>query len=426
MSADDKLNGRGALDLSFLRGAAKPRATGGGMSRRNLFRGAGAVAGAGALASVASACSIQGTQTSATAADATDWYAWWAGKKLNGQFSFDNWAAYIDQDKNGNHPSLDTFTKKTGIKVTYDDAAVTDTATYYGKIAPSLAAGKPIGADLFVMTNGWEFTELVNNGYVAALDNKLRPNFLRNADESVLSPSYDFNSTYSAVWQSGYTGIAYHSDLVDGEITSWEDLTKAQYKNQVAMFGSLDELSQVGLLVNGVTPSSSTKSDWEDAADWLTNKLSPNVKKFYDQGYLDAFKSKQMAITQAWSGDILAIQANFPKVKFVFPEEGFGVWHDNMMIPVTAENPLDAMTWINYYYQTSVASVIEDWIWYKSPVVGVREYIRKVIDDPDYVNSELAFPPSDVLARAYEYVSIKDRTTYDTYTSIFNPVVQGS
>jgi len=409
------------LTAAQLRGLTQPRLT-----RRDLFRGAGALTCAGALAGVLDACGIQGTNNSGEAAASINWSTWWASKKVNGHFSFDNWAEYIDVTKHGKHPTLERFTAKTGIKVAYNDAAVADVATYYGKISPSLAAGKPIGADLFVMTNGWQFTELVQHGWVAQLDHARMPNFLKYADPTAVSPSYDFDALHSAVWQTGYTGIAYHSDMIEGDITGWADLTKPEYHGKVGLLSDLDELAIASMSVLGVQPETSTEDDWRKAADWLTSKLRPNVTKFYDQGYLDAFKAKQVPIVMAYSGDVLAIQSDFPKAKFVFPREGFTVWHDNMMIPITARNPLDALTWIDFYYQPSIAATVEDYIWYVSPVTGVRQYIADELQDTDYSDSPLAFPPADVLAKAHLYPIMKDRTEHDLYTSIFQPVVQGS
>lgn len=409
-------------DLALLRGHALPRTS--SWSRRSFLRSLGAAAGLGATSVALAACGIKGTNPTGSEPQ-VDWTAWWAKQKINGHFTFDNWAAYIDSDDNGHYPTLEAFTKKTGIKVRYNDAAVADPASYYGKISPALAARKPIGADLFVITNGWEFTQLVEKGWVAQLDHSRMPNFMKYANAAAASPAYDFDATHSAVWQSGYTGIAYHSDMIDGEIESWADLTKPEYQGKVTMFSDLDELAVTGMLATGSRPEDSGEAEWRKAAKWLTDELRPNVKKFYDQGYLDAFKAKQMPITQAWSGDILAIQADDPKVRFVFPKEGFAVWHDNMMIPVTARNPLDALTWIDHYYQPSVAATVEDYIWYLSPVDGVKDYIAKVIKDTDYTDSPLAFPSAEVLKNVHEYPVHATRSEYDAFTAVFQPVVQG-
>jgi len=276
------------------------------------------------------------------------------------------------------------------------------------------------------MTNGWELTELIQNGWVAELDHSRMPNFLKNAVPSAVSPTYDFDALHSAQWQTGYTGIAYHSDMIEGDITGWADLTKPEYKNKVGLLSDLDELSVMSLTMIGVKPETSTAADWQKAADWLKTNLQPNVVKYYDQSYLDAFKSRQLPVMMAYSGDILSLQADFPDAKFVFPSQGFTIWHDNMMIPITAQNPVDALTWIDFYYQTPIAATVEDYIWYVSPVQGVQEYIAKVLGDTDYADSPLAFPPASVLAKAHDAPVMTNRTEHDLYVSIFQPLVQGS
>src|SRR5438270_12164733 len=47
--------------------------------------------------------------------------------------NFDNWPLYIDVGKNKNHPSLDQFTKATGVKVNYVEN-INDNESFFGKI----------------------------------------------------------------------------------------------------------------------------------------------------------------------------------------------------------------------------------------------------------------------------------------------------
>ena len=63
-----------------------------------------------------------------------------------------NWAAYIDEDDDGNYPTLDAFEEQTGIKVTYN-VAVDDNNSYYGKVKDQLALGQDIGADTVCLTD---------------------------------------------------------------------------------------------------------------------------------------------------------------------------------------------------------------------------------------------------------------------------------
>ncbi len=85
----------------------------------------------------------------------------WQKQHQTGVLDFANWPLYIDVS-HGKHPSLEQFTKETGIKVNYQEV-IQDNAPFYAQIAPTLQAGQSISYDLVVMTNGWQLIELINH-----------------------------------------------------------------------------------------------------------------------------------------------------------------------------------------------------------------------------------------------------------------------
>ena len=73
----------------------------------------------------------------------------------------------------------------------------------------------------------------------------------------------------------------------------------------------------------------------------------------------------------AWSGDIF--QQNVSEgtnLKFVIPEEGGTIWTDNMCIPKTAQNPVDALTLMDFFYQPEIAATLAEYINYVTPGAG--------------------------------------------------------
>ncbi|GAA4178991.1 spermidine/putrescine ABC transporter substrate-binding protein [Gryllotalpicola koreensis] len=405
---------------ALMRGLTQSR-----MSRRALLRGAGMGAGAIALSSLLAACGIQGTQKAggSTGGAVTDWTKYWADHKKTGTLNFANWPLYIDQDDSGKSASLAAFTKKTGIKVNYKEV-IQDNPSFYAKISPLLKGDQSIGYDLMVITNGWEFTELLNNGWLVQLDQTKIPNFKANADRTVLSPAYDPGAAHSMVWQTGFTGLAYNEKLTGGPITSFADLADPKFKGKIGMFSDTSELGNAALLAVGVEPTNATQADFQKARDWL-EKVKPNIAKFYDQGYTDALQNGDIWISQAWSGDIYQVQAGgHEEIKYVTPKEGQMMWHDNMCIPITAEHPVDALTWMDYYYQPDVAGVIEDYVNYVCPVPAAKDYILNTIKDPDVANSPLVFPSTEELGQSHEFYVYKGRSDYDKWQDVFNPIVQ--
>src|SRR5882672_2696878 len=95
------------------------------------------------------------------------------------------------------------------------------------------------------------------------------------------------------------------------------------------------------------------------------------------QIYIDALGKGDIWICQAWSGDIF--QKNLSdgtNLKFVIPEEGGTIWTDNFMIPITAANPVDAITLIDFFYDPKIATSLTEYINYISPVPAVQSLVK--------------------------------------------------
>ncbi len=413
MSHDD------GLDPALLRGLTQRR-----MSRREALRVGAAGAGALGLGALLAACGVSGTRQQAAKNKGKDWAKWWSQQHKTGQLDFANWPYYIDT-KHGKHPSLELFEKQTGIKVNYEPV-IQNNAPFYAKIAPSLKAGQPTGYDIIVMTNGWELTQLIDNGWLIPLDHSRLPNFFKYASPSVKSPNYDPGNRYTVTWQSGLTGIAYDPTKTKRKITSVNDLWDPAFKGKVGMMSDNTELGSVGLLKIGVDPAKSTPADWKKAAAELTKQRDQGiVRQYYDQSYIKALEDGDTWITQAWSGDVFQAQnSGYPHLRFVVPEEGVMSWHDNCMIPMHAAHPVDAIEWMNFYYQPKIEAMIEDWVWYICPVPKAREIIANKLGDKTVANSPLVFPTAEMESKFHDYYTFKGFHDYNEWNNTFDPIIQ--
>ncbi len=408
-----------SFDPAFARGLTESR-----FSRRRLLRTAGAgVAGAG-LIGFLEACGIAGTR--GTGAQDVNWSVFWAQQRKAGVLDWANWPLYIDSAHGGDHPSIDLFTKRTGIDVTYK-AVIQDNPSFFAQISPVLQAGQSTGYDLIVMSDGWELTQLIQNRWLIPLDQARMPNFHKYAGAIARDPPFDPGNRYSASWQSGLTGIAYDPRMTGREITSVKDLWDPAFKGKVGMMNDDTEIGAIGMLALGITDQTkSTPDDWRRAAALLTKQRDDGiVRQYYDQSYIKALEDGDTWISQAWSGDIFqANYSGYPNLKFVVPKEGAMLWHDNCLIPLHAAHPVDAMEWINFFYQPPVEAMIEDWVNYLCPVPAAKGVIASRLDDPSVANSPLVFPPKSMQARFRKYYDFKGVEDHATYTSIFDPIVQ--
>jgi spermidine/putrescine transport system substrate-binding protein len=429
---------RSVIDPSVWRGLTQRR-----MSRRGML----ASAGAGGLAAFLAACGVQGQGTGgggATPAGGVGTSAWWAGQKLNKKVNFANWPDYIDV-LNGKHPSLEHFTQTTGIKVSYTEP-ISDNLPFYAKIRPSLQAKQYTGFDIIVMTNNSPpLGYLIDFGWLTPLDQSMMTNFNKYAGPLVKDPSWDRGNKYTMAWQSGWTAIGYNSSVVKNPGDSVSILFDRKYAGKVGMMSDPQELGSVGLLAIGVDPATSTESDWAKAAKKLQQQKSDGiVRAYYDQSYIDHLKNGDIVVTQAWSGDIFQADLNskYADLKLLVPHEGGMFWTDNMCIPMYAQNPKDAMTLMDYYYDPQVQAVVEYYDDYVCPVPAAKQallnptgWAKQAIDGMkaagglplnQTANAPTIFPNQQYVQHSRTYYQYKSQEELTAWNNLFVPITQGA
>jgi spermidine/putrescine transport system substrate-binding protein len=410
------------LDPALLRGLTMPR-----ISRRDALRGAGLLGASAFLA----ACGVEGTSGD----EAPQESGFWANQTLAKQLDFANWPLYMDTAKVGGktvHPSLQAFTKETGIKVNYKEA-IEDNDSFLGKITPSLQAGQDPGWDLIVITDGGSIEKLIRQSFLTELDHSKLPNFAKNASPSVKNPGYDPGNKYTLAWQSGLVGLAYNPKLTKREITSWQDLKDPAFKGKITMFEGETDFPTSVMIMMGIDPAKSTEEDWKRAAEEM-KKLKPQIRELVDNsGMADAISSGNAWVSQAYSGDIYQLNiGGSPDIKFVVPKEGATYWTDNMAIPKNAKHPLDAITYMDYVYRPEVAAQLVEGIAYITPVPAAKEQLqakaakasgedRQTLED--LVQSPLIFPTPDDLTnvKRYRALTVEEQ---QVWSEIFQPLVQ--
>ena len=391
--------------------------------RRDVLRLMG-VAGVGG---VLAACGVRG-QGGKGQVSKDDVQAYWAGKNANGTLRWANWPGYMQDDRT----TVKAFEKETGVRVTYKEV-IQEMGPWFGKIQAPLAAGQSIGFDLMVMTNGIQLERCRQLGYLAPLDHSRLRNFAANAGAVFKDPPYDPGNVFTIPYESGVTGIAYNTRYVQEEITSIAQLFDPRYKGRVGMMADTQELGSFGMFAVGVDPEKSTRADWEKAAAKLREQRDRGiVRKYYDQDYVDAVSKGDVWLTMAWSGDVYSLTS--PDVKFVVPEEGGTIWTDNLCIPKTAENPVDALALMDWLYNPQNNVPLTKFINYMPPIPATQRLIaqeaaRATGDDREDLTrlstSPLIFPTEADLARLRRYRRLT-QTEEAEYQKIFGPISKGS
>jgi spermidine/putrescine transport system substrate-binding protein len=409
------------IDPALLRGMTMPR-----ISRRSALRGAGLLGASALLA----ACGVEGSRDEAPQAS-----GFWDSQTKAGVLNFANWPLYMDQDKVGGktvYPSLQEFSKETGIKVNYKEV-INENDAFIGKINPSLKAGQDPGWDLIVITNGGPIEKLVRQNFLTELDHSKLTNFEKNAASVYKNPSYDPGNKYTVAWQSGLTGLAYNPKLTKRPITKFDDLFDPAFKGKITMFGDDTDFPTLTMIGLGIDPAKSTEADWKRAAEKM-KELRPQLREFIDNaGEAEVLSSGNAWISMAYSGDIYILNnSGSPDIKFVVPQEGAALWTDNLAIPKGAKHPLDAITYMDYVYRPEVAAKLAEYIAYITPVPAAKEQLQAKAakssgEDKETLDgliaSPLVFPTEADLAKAkrYRVLSVEEEQVWDR---IFQPIIQ--
>ncbi|MFB9577971.1 polyamine ABC transporter substrate-binding protein [Streptomyces yanii] len=382
----------------------------GALTRRSLLRASGmgalAIGGLGTL----SACGIPPAKREGDAAAASDDHS--AKEK---QINFSNWTEYMDVTDDGKHrPTLEAFTKRTGIKVKYTED-INDNVEFFGKIKPQLAAGQDTGRDIINVTD-WLAARIVRLGWAQKLDASNLPHAYANLSAQFRSPDWDPGRAYSYPWAGIPTVIAYNSKATGGrKVDSVSQLLDdPKLKGRVSFLSEMRDSIGMTLLDMGKDPGTFTDADYDAAIGRLQKGVDKNqIRRFTGNDYTADLDKGDIAACVAWAGDIIQLQAGNPDIKYAIPAAGYIISSDNLLVPVKARHKTNAEKLIDYYYEPSVAAQLAAYINFVCPVDGVRDELAKI--DRSMADNVLILPDKQMAARSHAFRSLtsKEETAYE-------------
>ncbi|MFD4694975.1 spermidine/putrescine ABC transporter substrate-binding protein [Streptomyces sp. NPDC058463] len=382
----------------------------GALTRRSLLRASGA--GALALGGIGTlgACGIPPAKREGDAAAASDDHS--AGEK---QINFSNWTEYMDvSEDEKSRPTLQAFTKRTGIKVKYTED-INDNVEFFGKVKPQLAAGQDTGRDLVVVTD-WLAARIIRLGWAQKLDPANLPHAFANLSAQFRSPDWDPGRAYSYPWTGIPTVIAYNVKATGGRKVDsvTQLLDDPKLKGKVAFLSEMRDSVGLTLLDMGKDPEAFTDADFDAAIGRLQKGVDKKqIRRFTGNDYTADLSKGDLAACVAWAGDIIQLQADNPDIKFAIPAAGYITSSDNLLVPAKARHKTNAEKLIDYYYEPPVAAQLAAYINYVCPVDGVAAELAKI--DPAMASNTLILPDKDMAAksRSFRSLSSKEETAYE-------------
>ncbi len=383
------------------------------LTRRHFLQGT-ALTG---VAAFVAACGTSGTGTSAPAESAAPTAGESAAPPASeapapqtpsAELNFANWPLYIDTDDEDEtkHKTLEDFTAKHGTVVNYSEV-INDNDEFFGTIRPALDGGQDTGWDLVVLTD-WMAGRLIRLGWTEAFDLANMPNKVQNMQDVYKGVDFDPTDDHHAPWQSGMTGLGFDS-AVTGDLTSlaalWTD--DPRWKGKVTMLTEMRDTIGLTLFHLGKDPSTATLEDLDLAVAEIQKSLDAGIiRAFTGNEYAEDLVSGNVVLAMAWSGDVIAKQAEKETLVWQLPDEGGMLWTDNMLIPKGAAHKYTAELFIDFVYDPQIAAQIAAWVNYVTPVKGAKEALAA--SDPELAESPLIFPPDDVLANVSIFKSLTE------------------
>lgn len=306
--------------------------------------------------------------------------------KDNNTIYFYNWGDYIDPE------ILSEFEKETGYTViyeTFDSNEAMITKVQQGSTAYDL-----------VIPSDYTIQMMVEKDLLLALDYS-RIEGMENIDSHFLNQAFDPDNKYSIPYFWGSVGILYDTKKhSEEEMSSWKNLWKKEYENEVLIYDGAREIIGMGLQADGYSLNTEDKTILNKVAQDLKGFMS-NVKAILGDEINLYMVQEEAPIGITFSGVAVSAMNENEDLGYVIPKEGSNIWFDNIVIPRTSQNQEGAYALINYLLKAEVAAKNADYVWYSTPNEAAMEFI-----DPEALEDETLYPTDDIIERLepYEYL----------------------
>jgi spermidine/putrescine-binding protein len=307
------------------------------------------------------------------------------------------WSEYIPQ------AMLDSFTEETGITVNYDAYSSNE------ELLAKLQAGAS-GYDVIIPSD-YMVDIMVKQDLLEELDLGQISNFSNIGDE-FRNLDFDPGNKYSIPYQWGTVGLVVDTEEVDRPVTKWADLWDPAFENRVVLLDDEREVIGMVLITLGYDKNSTDPAQLEEAKTKML-ELMPNVRLFDSDSPKTALLSGEVWLGQTWNGEAAIAHSENPAIDYICPEEGCGIWYDNLAIPKGAPHKDAAHTFINYVLEPKSSVLITQEFPYSNPNVAGLELLKT--EDPElyaaYMDFEATNPPLEAIENAHLIVDVGEATS---------------
>jgi spermidine/putrescine transport system substrate-binding protein len=319
--------------------------------------------------------------------------------QAEGTLSVYHWFEYIPQEL------VDKFTAETGIKVTID------TFDSNEAMLATLKAGKLGEYDVSV-PGDYMVQIMAAEGLLDTFTPEELPNFANIAPQWVDVP-FDPGRKSSIPYQWGSTSFSVNRDVYAGDIGSLSIIfdPPEELRGKINVLDSQGEVLALASLYMGM-PQCNTDRDQLRALSDMLVAAKAHWASFGSDTAKDVLVSGDAAAGMIYNGFSAKARAEGANVEYSYPEEGYVVWMDNVVLLKDAPNRENALKFMNFLLEPENAAAVTNYAAYTAGVTGVEPFLSD-----DIKNSPENNPPADAAPGAF--IAVCDEDTQKLYDAIW-------
>ncbi|UUO00460.1 spermidine/putrescine ABC transporter substrate-binding protein [Mycolicibacterium novocastrense] len=375
-------------------------------SRRRFIGGGAAAAAAVVLGpSFLAACGSDSGTSGTTTQE---------GGPASGTLRISNWPLYMAEG------FIAAFQQASGITVDYKED-FNDNEEWFAKVKEPLSRKQDIGTDLVVPT-AFMASQIRKLNWLNDFSEDGIPN-KKNLRPDLLDAQMDPGRKWSAPYMTGMVGLAYNRAATGRDIAKIDDLWDPAFKGRVSMLSDFQDGLGMVMQSQGGDPASPSTESVRKAVDLVREQNDRGqIRRFTGNDYADDLAAGNVVIAQAYSGDVVQLQADNPDLQFVVPESGGTDFLDVMVIPYTTQNQKAAEAWIDFVYDRANYAKLIAFTQFVPVLSDMTADLDQI--DPNLGKNELINPPKSTLDRITAWAPLEDEQKQQ-YASMYAEVTGG-